>query len=191
MTNLGAGVVPTADRESFVPRQFAAETELGEVGVTLEMEIAVNERLQATCTALRVQAGEGGQVTGDLLRQVPLARLLREAVATAASMFKFQRRLPGGGARFELFPGGDAAADIYERAKAPRRGLPLTDDELREVADIYREAVARGDRSPTRAVGEAKHAARSTAARWVGKARKKGFLGPAMPGRAGEREETS
>jgi hypothetical protein len=82
-------------------------------------------------------------------------------------------------------------AEFYEQfatgSRRPRQGSPLTDDNLRQVAELYRVAVERGD-PPTQTVADAMHVARSTAARWVGAARKRGFLGPAVRGRGGEQK---
>jgi hypothetical protein len=72
-----------------------------------------------------------------------------------------------------------------EGARAPRRGSPITDENLRQVAEVYRAALERGD-PPTETVANVLNVARSTAARWVSKARERDFLGPAMRGRAGE-----
>jgi hypothetical protein len=53
------------------------------------------------------------------------------------------------------------------------------------VAELYPTAVAHGD-PPDEAIARAMHASRSSAARWVRMARERGFLGPALKGRAGE-----
>jgi hypothetical protein len=82
-------------------------------------------------------------------------------------------------------------AEFYEQfaigARQPRQGSPLTDDNLRQVAELYRVAVEHGA-PPTQTVADQMHVARSTAARWVGAARKRGFLGPAVRGRGGEQK---
>jgi hypothetical protein len=80
-------------------------------------------------------------------------------------------------------------AQFYERyardARRPHRGSPVTDENLRQVAKLYRAAIKRGD-PPTETVAETMHIARSTAARWVTRARERKLLGPALRGRAGE-----
>ena len=63
-----------------------------------------------------------------------------------------------------------------------RRGLP--DEFFRGIADQYRQAHARNNR-PTSAIAEAHDVSRSTASNWVAEARKRGYLEPATPGRAG------
>ena len=94
----------------------------------------------------------------------------------------------GGVARF---PTPEESADFYGRytgnARRPRRGSPLT-RRTRDVGRVDLCAAPAGD-PPTEKVAEEMHVARSTAARWVAAARKRGFLGPALRGRAGERME--
>ncbi len=74
-----------------------------------------------------------------------------------------------------------------ETPLAKRRNR-ITQSHLAEVARIYRAAVEVGT-PPTRAVEEKMHVSHSTAARWVGQARKAGELGAARAagGRGGER----
>jgi hypothetical protein len=177
------GKVPTSDGRSFVPRSFTARTEIDALpGISIELDIEVSDRLQAHCSGLRLSAGSG-QVTSETLRQIAVGRLAREAVATVASFFERDETAPG---NFWMFPPADVAAEIFADARRPRRGIPLTDADLEEVADLYREAVAGGDTSPTLTISERKHVGRSTAARWVSRARARGYLGPAVRGRAGE-----
>jgi len=79
----------------------------------------------------------------------------------------------------------DHVVDEAWRRLAPRRTHRVDDALLSEVATIYRENLGSG--APTEAVREKKSVSHSTAARWVGLARKRGFLGQAMgSGAAGE-----
>ncbi len=63
----------------------------------------------------------------------------------------------------------------------------MSDDHLREVANVYRNAMKAGRRDPVNAVREAMHASRPTAGRWVAQAREKGFLGRALEKQPGEK----
>lgn len=63
-----------------------------------------------------------------------------------------------------------------------RRRDRVTDDVLREVAEVYRDAQAAGE-PPTIAVKEHFYKSHSSAARWVGRARQGGFLPPVAPSR--------
>lgn len=78
---------------------------------------------------------------------------------------------------------GNTTEPIAPPARKRRRNA-VTDQHLRDVVAIYRAAREQGD-APTMAVAEQLDASHSTAARWVGMARHRGFLGPAVPGRAG------
>jgi hypothetical protein len=78
-----------------------------------------------------------------------------------------------------------AAADQTWDVAAPRRRRFVTRDLLREVAQTYRRAVERGQ-PPTQAVQEHFSVSHSTAARWVGEARRLKELGPARKGASGE-----
>jgi hypothetical protein len=188
----GAGIVPVPPH-SGVFRSFTATTTVGKARVVLVVE--VDDRGAASCRRVEVAAES---VSGELLRRVPVNRLLARAMA--AAHFRFGEP-EDGGIRIDFGEGGVArfptpkeSAEFYEsyarNARKPRRGSPLTDENLRNVADLYRAATRRGD-PPTQTVASAMSVARPTAARWVSAARKRGLLGPAIPGRAGEREEAS
>ena len=73
-----------------------------------------------------------------------------------------------------------------EAIRHPRKAAKkrrMTDDLLQAVAEVYRANV---DRNPTQAVQEQFDKAPSTAALYVKLARERGFLGAAVPGKAGE-----
>lgn len=188
--NFGEGIVQV-DSHSGVFRSFTAAATLDGAQVLLAIE--VDDSGAAACNRFEVAAES---VSGELLRRVPVGRLLARAMA--AAHFRWGEPLEdgvridfgeGGVARF---PTPEESADFYGRytgnARRPRRGSPITDKNLSDVADLYRAALRRGD-PPTQKVAEEMHVARSTAARWVSAARKRGLLGPAMRGRAGERME--
>ncbi len=63
-------------------------------------------------------------------------------------------------------------------------GRGPTDEALRFVALAYRLAYALGE-APTKGVMERLKLPRSTAGRWVMRARERGYLGPTTPGAAG------
>jgi hypothetical protein len=172
-----------------VPKRFIAE------GSDFKLEIEVGDDGNGRAIAIEVRPRSGG-VTSENLRHLPITRLTRQAVAGAA-----QRVEPGkvGGHRLleAMLTRGRSQAEsdaafyrAYTKdARRPRSGSPLTDDNLRSVADLYRAAIERGD-PPTQTVSDEMHVARSTAARWVAEARKRRFLGPAIRGRAGEQSES-
>jgi hypothetical protein len=85
-----------------------------------------------------------------------------------------------GAGGFQLEPGPVEAAAAVRTARKTK----ITDDLLREVADVYRANV---DDKPTIAVAEHFGREHRTAALYVKKARDRGFLGAAMRGKAGEK----
>lgn len=83
---------------------------------------------------------------------------------------------------------GDLTMSYTQPRVQPQRRRRITRELLREVANVYRKAHSEGE-PPTAAVAQHFTIAYSTAARWVGEARKAGELGPATgptPGEAGE-----
>jgi len=78
-----------------------------------------------------------------------------------------------------------AIRDIASSAsRQPRHGIPLTDDDLRDIATAYRDAV-RLSRAPTQTLADGWGVSRPTMSRWIAMARKRGFLGEARQGVAG------
>jgi hypothetical protein len=68
----------------------------------------------------------------------------------------------------------------------PQRGYP--DDHYAQVADSYNRALRRGESGhskPVEMIAAEFGVPRTTAARWVGEARRRGFLPRAQPGKAG------
>jgi hypothetical protein len=84
-----------------------------------------------------------------------------------------------------IFPSGVAEADAVRQVRRARAGrkVKITDQLLQEVADIYRANV---DRNPTAAVADHFDREPRTARLYVQRARKAGFLGEAIKGKAGE-----
>ena len=143
-----------------------------------EREIAVAiaeievENGNIMCTAIRALPGQ--QLTGKLLRQVPISRLVREAAANGVVHLR-----KGFAVRFVTGPFGVERPDLQE----PRK---VDDDFLGEVASVYREAVAIGI-TPALAIKRRFGTTPGNARRWVMQARKRGLLGPARGiGKAGE-----
>jgi Family of unknown function (DUF6214) len=168
----GISFVPL--RNGFVvPRRFTARNE--QVLIDIELDGDGTPRVRAI-TIL------GDDIKSETLRRLPVGKLTRVAV------FEASRKMDDGVFRLVSTPQDEAAAfysAYVQDARPPRKGSPVTDERLREVATRYRAAVERGD-PPTQTIGDEMHASRPTAARWVQKARERGFLGPAVPGRAGE-----
>jgi hypothetical protein len=158
---------------------------------------AVGGRLE--CVGLQLGQGRGAldeppipaSLLGRGLRWGSLISAARKGAADLASAMQLLRtyHLRAVDGQGQPLPDYDAFVERsagLAGAALPRRGRPdLGDDHYREVARVYREAWARGDRAPTVAVAEAFSIRKTTAAKWVVVARRRGYLGPAVPRRAG------
>lgn len=192
-----------------VARRFIAEVTPADESLPIcKLRVLVEDR--PICVALQCERRPGGApLTSALLRRLPLAQYVREV--TTHESFRYthdeaERKLWASGRTvlsFELDgrpawgaprpPGRSLADDAEERRAAvrlmsrrqPRRGIPITDDDLREVAEVYRAHEVTG--RPTAAVMEHHNVARATASRWIARARERGYLGAAFRGRGGER----
>lgn len=139
------------------------------VRLDLAIEGGRLEVAQLTCTRRK---GEP-LLTTEQLRRVPVARLIREA----AEYVLFER----GGKQWARTR--NVLDDVDFDALVENGPQPET---LEYVAAIYRLAWVCHD-DPTKAVVERFGGLpRSTAGRWVSKAREAGYLGPAADRRAGE-----
>jgi hypothetical protein len=186
-----------------LPSRFFATVEPGELDLPICHLTVTIEGGQPVCDGVRLERRPGAPP----IRSATLRRLhIPDYVDLAADSFG-QWVIPGKGPITVTFPDGETyplrsapsgddhvATPIsgmtrtpeYKAAKrAPRERGRVTDETLQEVARVYREAlIAR--RPPTREVEAVMHRSRSTAGRWVMRARQKGFLGSARPRRAGE-----
>ena len=162
----------------------------------------VVENGRAVCDGLALERQPGGPpVSGDALRRVPVLEYVSRAADNAGYWV-----LPGHGSEpipFEgqTFPlrsipfddvhvavpvGGIGRTAEYKAAtRAPRQQGRVTDETLRAVADVYREAIGKRE-APTQAVMAEWHVSRTTASRYVRRAREAGFLGAARPRVTGE-----
>jgi hypothetical protein len=82
---------------------------------------------------------------------------------------------------FDFGRGREAVAQT--RTVRAARKVKITDDVLREVADVYRDNISD---KPTEAVAEHFGKQHRTAALYIKRARERGFLGAAIRGKAGE-----
>lgn len=147
-----------------------------EPALHISMEVAVDEHGTYHCVDLSMRLADGGPVTWEVLRKVPLRRLVNEAVEAASS------HGASGRSRFDVVV--HETRSVSPESRTSPRYIQMTEEHLAGVATVYRQALAEGDR-PTRAVQRhyGLHA-RSTASRWIAEARARGLLGPAQPRRA-------
>lgn len=132
-------------------------------------------RLVARSVEVRQRDG-GPPVTGEVIRRVPVASLVRQAGGWVNFVEKFH-------------PNGRPA--VMKRRMIDKEGVDRlrqagpTDEALDWVAYVYRVALVLGN-PPTGSVENVFELARSTAGRWVALARERGFLGKAEgAGKAG------
>ncbi len=128
---------------------------------------------RADCIAFEIRTMPGQPpvpLTTTLLRSIPLTGLVDEK----RQVFAAQPPIPSPTWR-----------ELWEERKAKGGRPPLSDDFLREVARVYSAAWQAGG-TPTKAVQEQLGPTQyGTAARWVMKARVRGFLGATSPGKSG------
>lgn len=135
---------------------------------------------RASC--ISVSALEGQELTGQVLRQAPLSSLVREAARGGLVHLR-----DGFAVRFVE---GNSALPALNEIPSFRQRRNLDDEFMENVAEVYRNAVSMGistQQEIQRVFGPISDA---SARRWVMKARRRGFLGPAR-GRwkAGEDQE--
>lgn len=165
--------------DAVIPERFWATIE-DDRYPRCELEIrTINGRLE--CVGLVSEQG----LRGADLRKLPLDTLVRQA--HVAATFGEAVAIDNDG-HFRVASPAPATmtADEYEqRLTSTSRRRSITDDFLREVATVYRQAIAEG-KPPTKAVASRLHGSPATAGRWVMQARERGFLGRATRGRRGE-----
>lgn len=110
---------------------------------------------------LRLLAPDEGEVTGTLLRKIPVQSILRWVIPRAIKDFVAQDSAE---VRAYRFPERSAAPS----RKPGRRGP--SEEDLQAVATIYRLAEIASD-APSRAVAEAFGLEKRTAINWIAKAR--------------------
>lgn len=159
----------------------------------------VVEHRRPVCDELRFERKPGSPaLDGALLRRVPIAdyvrRVVDEAGYAVVSRAEAERGVTIGG---EQYPYPNLQPLDDERVVYPINGITRTPqyktrparvntpEHLAEVADVYRRACARRE-PPTQAVMVEWATTRSTASRWIRRARDVGELGPAQPRKVGE-----
>lgn len=175
----GFGYVPlAADPDVRVPPAWTIEATDPDPDPlpTLTVDVAVRDG-QVRVEAVTLRAAENGrEVMPDDLRRIRLADWTEDAVA-AVAMHVVPR--DDGTEETRLPSRTDTAArtravKAYQASRAPRRASPITDEQLRKVADVYD---AHRDHNPTQAVMETLgYKSKRTAQLWVKRAEDRGFL---------------
>ncbi|MGV9707449.1 hypothetical protein [Streptomyces sp. NPDC003483] len=109
------------------------------------------------------------EITGTLMRQIPIGTLLDYVRGSLAAEFT-----------------DTLASPAAPTPTVPAGRTPLTDDFLRDVAISYLRETAPGrPRGATRRLAETYGRPEETIRTWIGRARRAGWLGPSAKGRAG------
>lgn len=162
-------------RTEVAPGIMAPETasiEAGDVsGYDVHIQVVLNDgRYIATEVCVRQRDG-GPPVTGEAIRRVPVANIIRRSLPGAVTWVADKSD--------GVIRSTDAAMPENVTAHGP------TDEALTWVARAYRLALLL-DMPPTKEVEASIGLPRSTAGRWVALARERGFLGPSEgAGKAG------
>lgn len=123
--------------------------------------------------SLTLKRVDGGPpITNEQLRLVPVAELVRKGIKRAVEV-----SVRTSGVMLGL------SSDWTDVAELRKAGA--TDETLQYVSARYRMAYACWDPA-TDAVADAIGVSRATAGRWIAKARRAGYLGPAVGTKAGE-----
>lgn len=167
-----ADVVPLGDGSGYgLPRMFTASVEPGdEPGVVLEFEV---KNGAPECTAVRMEASEGGGIRSRHLRMLRIDDVLEAVVAKVAVPLV---DTGSGKLAFKLGIDLDEVGTVVTQTRTARRKTSRarpSDAELRRVADTYQRARASGRRDTTAAVQEALGIAHRTASLYLAKARER------------------
>jgi hypothetical protein len=186
------------------PRWFV--TTLYKIGVpySVDVYVRVDPQEGPVPEGIRVNTSPGNHATYkdavNLLKGARLDRLLHDALLRAANSAAWNKAREALGK-----PAGQpmtqeeatAAARMAAASTAAAASIPppvrrrsVTQDLLREVAQVYRAALDAGA-PPTQAVANHFITTHSSAARWVREARKSGELGPSQGPMAGEAASAS
>jgi hypothetical protein len=171
--------------ERFVYRE---EPKGGELRATLHMRV-IDGRV--ACERLELEpwtdpTGRHTALTRVAVQNVPVGRLLRDAPVKRARVtllqpepenpneaYRERQRLVV--AMLAKQRGEEDPVRAATRPRGPREPIPMDDQDLERVAEMYRVAVDMGQ-APTAKIMAAHHVSRSTASRWVRRARDRGLL---------------
>jgi hypothetical protein len=139
---------------------------------------------KAECLAVRAWAAGERPITAEGFRRLPLGRLLHQAVLVVSRPADEipKRNEPWESVEAARRARTEVTATHKRSKRSPRDRRPITDETLREVADIYRVNLTGG--APTRAVAETLNYSRASAGRLVMEARRRGLLPQTEPRKA-------
>lgn len=169
----GSGPV-RRDLRSWVPSIFDAHFEDPDTGLVVGIRVVVTRGVPRVddlhvARANLVNSASIGTLT---LRQIKVPQLLREALRVAAQKIDAESdEIPGG---FKVAGLPDVTV-VGPSIASPGRGRPMTDDFLAQVAHVYLEARASGERLDT-AVQQRLHGSGGSVGRWIRQAKDRGLI---------------
>jgi transposase len=158
------------------PSGYLVTLDFAEVGGRLECV-----RFSIGAAVETPDAPEPEPVTASAIRSVPLQRLIDKALAEETKNLRRWARRAGDSDSGDYLQARAAAAEA-SLPRAQGRPREYSEEHFKEVADAYTRAWKIGDR-PTKAVAEQWQVSRSTAAKWVARARATGLLPATERGR--------
>lgn len=152
----------------------------GDGGLLVTLDIELDYRALPICRGMSLEPEPPStEPITAISSRVPLLQLMKLAKAEAT----VEIGEPDAEGNRWAIHGGREAMDAFveehrEGARAPLRGLPLTDDDLARTARLYMDAKKRPKRrhAPRQAVADAEGISLATASRRVKMAREAGYL---------------
>ncbi|TKA11730.1 hypothetical protein [Actinacidiphila oryziradicis] len=175
-----AAWVRTSD-DTAVPSNIQALLHLDEPPVAVQMVITVDAGARAIIREFAVSPRERDvPISTSLLRRIPVDYLLRVALDRASVSVKRRPDIHEGA--FQLRGDPEHQAWVSPAPPKPGRGHEASADRVQQAADVYKQALASGSRSPGMEVATAMGYSRATAARDIRLARERGLLAAAESG---------
>ena len=175
--------------ETAVPTRIEATVYMASPLLRLDLKIWVDwagRGLVHQMTVLTDSPQTGINIT--LLRRIPVDTLMRYAMAQSSVPIRLRPDIAPGGFQLKHEP-ENGTAWVSAGPLEPGRGRDAQPDRILQAAEIFKDAQARGHRSPVEAVVNALHYSRATAQRDLKEARKRGLIPPVSRSDAKPTEE--
>ena len=164
----------------YVYRRISAAIERhAATGLRIELDIEVDRAGNPHCRTLTLSNPEAqtfDSITTEAVRKIPVSTLIHQCFLEAQYELVetdsedkepvFEVRGIDRRKLYSMYPKG---------ARRSKQRKPITDDELRGVAKLYRLA-AENNYAPTKLIADQHHVNRATARRWVKRAEERGFI---------------
>ena len=138
-------------------------------GVRLEVWMDVSEEGKASCREIRVQAPEGTSITGQVLKDVTLPRIMAAAMVDAAW------RIDPETSQFQAADSAEMEELYPASIKRQSQGKRKTDEFLERIVKLYRHALTEG-KAPSLLIEREEMVDRTTVRRWLAEAVKRGLM---------------